>query len=246
MDRIDSVSNERIKRVVALKDRAERRRAGLFVLEGYNNIKDCPLEAQELYVEDGFDKKLPQAKAVFAVSGKVAAKLSSTVNTQGIFGVYVMPDLAVKVPKGDKALILDGITDSGNLGTIIRTAAATGFNDIYLHDCTDVFAPKVVRSAVSAIFKVRLMEGTADGIIDAVKEGGLTPVALDMGGENIFAAQLIEPAFIVGSEAHGICSELRAKSTKTVSLPMQNMESLNAAVAAGIVMYIHTHGQALR
>lgn len=242
MERIESVNNERVKRIISLKDKSARRETGLFIVEGYNNIKDCPIKAEEIFVCSDFNKPLPECDNVYYVSQRVADKIADTVTTQGIFGVYRIPDTNVKAPTGAKAMVLDGISDSGNIGTIIRTAVACGYSDIYFHNCADVFSPKVVRSAMSAIFKLNVSIGTAEEILSVFKANGFTPYILDMNGKNVFETEFNKPAFIVGSEAHGVSDEFRASVKDVISLPMDNMESLNAGVAAGVVMYVHAYG----
>ena len=242
MERIESVNNERVKRIVALKDKSERRKTGLFVVEGYNNIKDCPIKAEELFVCSDFDKALPVCDNVYYVSRRVADKISDTVTTQGIFGIYRIPDTSVKAPVGTKTIVLDGISDSGNIGTIIRTAVACGYSDVYFHNCADIFSPKAVRAAMSAIFKLNVSIGTADEILRVLKSESFIPYILDMNGKNVFETELVKPAFIVGSEAHGVSDAFGDSVENVISLPMKSMESLNAGVAAGVVMYVHAYG----
>lgn len=212
------------------------------MVEGYNNIKDCPIKAEEIFVCSDFNKSLPECDNVYYVSRRVAEKIADTVTTQGIFGVYRIPDTRVKAPNGSKAIVLDGISDSGNIGTIIRTAVACGYSDIYFHNCADVFSPKVVRSAMSAIFKLNVSIGSAEEILKVFKAKGFTPYILDMNGKNVFETELIKPAFIVGSEAHGVSDDFKMKVNNVISLPMEKMESLNAGIAAGVIMYVHAYG----
>ena len=140
------------------------------------------------------------------------------------------------MPKGN-ALLLDGVSDPGNMGTIIRTAAARGFEDIYLLDCVDVYSPKVVRATLGGLFKVRLVEVKESEAITLLQN--LNSAVLDFGGEDLTEAQIDSPVLIVtGSEAHGVRDCVLENSKRILTLPMTNgIESLNAAVATAVAMY---------
>ena len=145
-----------------------------------------------------------------------------------------IPDCTPVQPQGS-CLLLDGVSDPGNLGTIIRTANAAGYCDIYLRNCADPFAPKCVRATMSGIFFVRLHIG--EGVLQAL---GDTPlVCADMGGENVFSFSPPQKfCIVIGSEANGVSAEVRALCKYTVKIPMRHTcESLNAGVSAGILMY---------
>ena len=178
--------------------------------------------AQGLYIAEGL-KPVREALA----SGAEASP-------QGVLALVSIPDCTPVQPQGS-CLLLDGVSDPGNLGTIIRTANAAGYCDIYLRNCADPFAPKCVRATMSGIFFVRLHIG--EGVLQAL---GDTPlVCADMGGENVF---LFSPpqkfCLVIGSEANGVSVEVRALCKYTVKIPMRHTcESLNAGVSAGILMY---------
>ena len=95
---------------------------------------------------------------------------------------------------------------------------------------------------MSAIFKLNVSIGTADEILRVLKSEGFIPYILDMNGKNVFETELVKPAFIVGSEAHGVSDAFGDSVENVISLPMKSMESLNAGVAAGVVMYVHAYG----
>jgi TrmH family RNA methyltransferase len=143
----------------------------------------------------------------------------------------------VVAPTGS-CLFLDGVSDPGNLGTIIRTMACAGIKDLYLLDQgADAFSPKAVRSSMSGIYNVNIRVGTREEILNAIN---LPIIVADMGGENLFSTK-IEGDFclVIGNEAHGVSEMVRQKADKVVSIPMQKgMESLNAGVSAGILIYV--------
>ena len=232
-----------LKSVAELKERGERRRRGLFVAEGFNLVRDAGVRARMAFVcEDCADDNISvEADELYVISRDRLKKISDTVTPQGVVGVYEMPDTSVREPLG-RALILDGISDPGNLGTLIRTAAATGYSDVYLIDCADAYSHKAVRSSMGGIFRVRVHEGHAEDVVELLKGLGYKVAALDMSGEDIFGyapTAGIDTAVVVGSEAHGVSPYIREHADVTVSLPMSgDMESLNAAVAGGIAMYL--------
>ena len=146
-----------------------------------------------------------------------------------------IPDCTPRPPQG-KSLLLDGVSDPGNLGTIIRTANAAGYADIYLRNCADPFSPKCVRASMSGVFFVRLHIG-AEAVLAALR--GMPLICADMRGEDVFAFDP-PPVFclVIGNEGNGVSAEVRALCGYTVKIPMRpTCESLNAGVSAGILMY---------
>lgn len=231
-----------VKELSTLKDKSVRRAKGLFLAEGYNLIKDLDIPArmllvtQESYLEG---IKTPPIEC-YLVSEEHLSKISGTVTPQGVVGVYDIPDLSIKPPRS-RCLVMDGVTDPGNMGTLIRTAVATGYRDIYLIDTTDAYAGKAVRASMGGIFGVNIHEGTAQEVISCLHSAGHDIAILDMAGKNIFDYKCDGDniALVVGSEAHGISEIFRKHADISLSLPMdKGMESLNASVAGGISMYM--------
>ena len=172
------------------------------------------------------------------VSENVFKAFSSTLNSQGLVGVVKFNFCKLQKPKGN-FLVLDGLQDPGNIGTLIRSALGANFLDIYLVDTAKANSDKVVRSSMGAIFKTRLMPCSKQQFISAFKQWNLPLISCDMGGENIyktiFKGQI---GVMVGNEGNGVSKQMQALATKTISIPMQNsLESLNAGVAGSIVMY---------
>ena len=142
------------------------------------------------------------------------------------------------VPPQGRCLLLDGVSDPANVGAVIRTAAAAGYREIYLADCADPYAPKSVRASMSGIFFCKLLCGTREAILETL--GGVPLIAADMDGEDVFSFVPPEKHCIcIGNEGNGLSEEVRARAAHTVGIPMQHpVESLNAAVSAGIMMYL--------
>ena len=145
MEIITSTQNQFVKQVRSLRDKKFRKQSGLFVVEGGNIFKDMPDGLSVEYIlatEERLDEvqKLifSTRVCVYVVSESVMKSLSDTVTPYGLIAVLKTPQVEFSIPKGN-ALLLDGVSDPGNMGTIIRTAAARGFEDIYLLDCVDVY-----------------------------------------------------------------------------------------------------------
>lgn len=238
---ITSKSNEQVKRIAALKDKKGRREQGSYLIEGIKQVREAlaggqPVEQvvlSERYAGEPFP--VPSVRQL-VVSEAVFAKLSEEAAPQGVLAVVRMPACTPQPPEGN-ALLLDGIADPGNLGTIIRTANGAGYEDIYLKNCTDPFSPKCVRASMSGIFFVRLHIGGDEALFAAL--GGVPLVCADMSGTDM---DLFSPpsqfCLVIGNEANGVSEAVRARCSYTVSVPLRDTcESLNAAVAAGILMY---------
>ena len=133
--------------------------------------------------------------------------------------------------------MLDCLQDPGNLGTVIRTANAAGYGEIYLINCTDAYSPKAVRASMGGIFRVSVYSGSREEVLENLKDIPL--ICADMDGENIF--EFTPPkkfCLCIGNEGGGISAEVSSRAAYTVKIPMrETCESLNAAVSAGIAMY---------
>lgn len=258
MQIITSTKNQYVKEARSLAQKKFRNQTGLFLVEGINILRDMPSSVQIAYVlstpqraeeaeqilsskYDNLHTNAMQNVAftraqVYYVSDEVMAYIADTVSPYGICAVCVMPKTEFCMPQGN-ALLLDGVSDPGNLGTIFRTAAACGFCDVYLLDTADIYSPKVVRATLGGLFKVRAIEVNLDEAISLMR--GTNSAVLDMGGQNILTNKAVSPVlFVAGNEAHGVRQELRAEAKNVYSLPMKNdIESLNVAVATAVAMY---------
>ena len=255
METIRSHDNSKIKHIKKLlDDKKYREEHGEYVVEGKRWVIDalapsinCPasnvlgLFIRESSVEGfaefiKFAENKIGAENVFAVADNVFDKVADTGHSQGVLAILGFKGRLLSWE--GSALYLDRIRDPGNLGTIIRTAVATGFNHIYLDNCADVYSPKVVRSTMGALLKADICK-PLETTIEVLNFRGYQIFAADMNGENIFtlSEKPEKICLIIGSEADGIRPELLKLADKIVSIPMQNTESLNAAVAAGILMY---------
>lgn len=245
MRTIASTSNAEYKRIRSLKTKAARKELGLMLVEGERAVADLPdgCAIRTLVIAEAqVEKFAPLAeskgvKDVAVVPDKLFDSLSDTVTPSGVLAVVVTPPPS-RITAAD-CVVLDGISDPGNFGTIVRTCAACGIEQILAVNCTDWTSPKVVRASMGCVFRTRIVEADHDGADTALAMHDV--YALDMSGDDLFAFVRPEDkpfALVVGSEAHGVDAFFRARADKTLSLPMQGgVESLNAAIAASVALY---------
>jgi TrmH family RNA methyltransferase len=246
---ITSSQNPKLKLVRSLMGRAkERREANAFVVEGVRLVEEAVnagWKFQFALYSDGLSERgsnlLNQLKAnkieVDEVAGDLLQKLSDTESPQGILGVLELNSLPI--PENlDFVLIPDQIRDPGNLGTLLRSAVATGVQAVLLPpETTDAFAPKVLRAGMGAHFRLPIHSITWEEIKSHTK--GLQIHLADMDGTSCWEANLHKPlALVIGGEAEGASDEARRLATQKISIPMTgNVESLNAGVAGSVLMF---------
>ena len=233
---ITSKSNPIIKAVSALADKKFRKQFNQYLVEGIKPVRECidaGCEIERIICVEGLEDSF---KGATVVSESVFKSISSEKTPQGVLAVVKIPQIRLKSPE-KACLLLDCLQDPGNLGTVIRTANAAGYDEIYLINCTDPYSPKAVRASMSGIFFVNLYQGTREEILRALE--GVPLVCADMDGENIFGFNPPERfCLCIGNEGSGISNEIKGRASYTVKIPMRNTcESLNAAVSAGIAMY---------
>ena len=240
---ITSQDNNTVKSIVKLKDKKYREQSGKYYIEGYRCVKDSlPFTINPTLIihEDMasvFGSEFSAYPQLICADG-VFRKLADTENSQGIVCV-ADKKLPVKKFESKYSLFLDRVRDPGNLGTILRTALAVGFNDIYLYDCVDAYNPKVVRSAMSAVTRVNTFTVELDEI-EQLKANGYTILCADMDGKSVFDRKNSENekiCLIIGNEANGVLDEVKDASNEVISLPMEQAESLNAGVCSAVMMY---------
>ena len=206
-------------------------------------------EIQRVFVSETYQDEIPASKEPpITVSPSVFSALSDEKTPQGIACVVKIPQRPLCPPTG-KCLFLDGVADPGNMGAIIRSANAAGYNEIYLSkECTDPYSPKSVRASMSGIFFTTLYIAEREEILSMFKAGNVPLIVADMGGENIF--QFTAPkqfALAIGNEGNGISKATKEQADYTVRIPMsKQQESLNAAVSAGIAMYVLSKDEFLK
>jgi len=248
---ITSNHNPKIKLVRALLSRArDRREAGAFVVEGVRLVEEAvnsnwPMRFvlyDESLSERGMSKVeslTSQGVDVEEVSTSVMKAISETENPQGILAVLESAQLPI-TNYPSFILIPDQIRDPGNLGTLLRSASATGVQAVLIPpDTTDAFAPKVLRSGMGAHFKLPIQSMSWDEIEQFCKSANQQIYLADMDGQSCWEIDLRQPvALVVGNEAEGVSESARKLTSQRISIPMSGMmESLNAGVAGSVLMF---------
>ena len=242
---LTSKNNPLIKETAALKEKKGRREQGAFLVEGVKMVRECQksgLEIEKIFLtpafQENYSSEVFDEEKLVLVSEDVMFRISDEKTPQGIVARVKIPKKKLEKPQG-KCLLLDGVSDPGNMGTIIRTANAAGYNEVYLtSDCTDPYSPKSVRASMSGLFFTTLYFGSREEVLSVLSD---TPIlVMDMNGENIFEFSPPKKfALAIGNEANGISGATFQASNKTLKIPMRNtQESLNAAISAGISMYL--------
>ncbi len=247
---LSSLKNPKVRAFCALQDRKGRKTQHAFLAEGDKMVREAlssDFRVQALILrEDRQHEAFPVEKAVpvYVLPERVFASLSDTITPQGVAAVVSLPDRTPnpEVSPGDRLLALDGVQDPGNVGTILRTADAAGLDGVLLGpSCADVFSPKVLRATMGSIFRMRLSfpEDLAASL-SALRQAGYSILSSQLDGSPFYDRPQVGRRWvlIVGNEGNGVSPPVRAAATHHLCLPMRGgAESLNAAVAAGIMMY---------
>ena len=249
MDRITSAKNPMLRDMKALSQRKAREAQGRFLVEGEVMIREalkCGLRIREVAAVEArqeFASELESAGAHTAlVPDRLLASVCDTKTPQGVCATFDVPE---PLPLGEapaRIVALDGVQDPGNVGTIWRTADAAGFGAVLLGGgCADPLSPKVQRAAMGSGFRVPFIQAEdLPSALEDLKARGFTVLASDLHGASFYAHPYPGEKYVlvIGSEAHGISQATRLAADMLVKLPMRGgAESLNAAVAAGIMMY---------
>ena len=225
-----------------LSSRKEREKAGLFVADGTKLLE----EAVKYYpgldtviLTEGVEVSVPEGVRLVRVPEDVMASISPMEAPQGALFLCRLPQKEKFVPsKG--MLILDGIQDPGNIGTILRTADALEIPVVLLEGCADPYSHKVVRASMGAVFRTSVIQSTWEEVHTACKEAGI-PVAvtaLSDRARDIRVADLCQMAVVIGSEGRGVRKEVLENADHELIIPMNpRCESLNAGIAAAICMW---------
>jgi TrmH family RNA methyltransferase len=249
MQRIESLSNAKIKRLKSLHTKKVRDNLNLFLIEGFKIVEeaiDSSFVIEEIYISDYFYKhhqscvEKYEPYKVFIVNDKMMAKMAATVTPQGVIAVVIKREYDVTLLlNGHSVLLLDKVNDPGNLGTIIRSADAFDIPIcFYTDNSVDVYNEKTIRSTMGSIFRIPYIK-INDDIIFKLKELDYEFVAMALDGKLVSEAVISKKSMIViGNEANGISDEILALCDQRVKIKMLGKaESLNAAIAASIIMY---------
>lgn len=236
---ITSKQNALIKEIRSLSDKKNRDILGQYIVEGIKPVLEAialGVKARAILCTEKAESVIPFGEEKVVVSDEVFKSISEEKTPQGVLGVFYKPNNLVEKANGS-VILLDGVSDPANVGAIIRTAAASGYKTVYLtEDSADAYSQKAVRASMSCIFRVNVIRSDIDTLLSIIDK---KIVVADMNGKNVFESKIKDEfCLVIGNEGRGVSDKLKALADITVSIPMQNgVESLNAAVSAGILMY---------
>ena len=227
-----------------IKDYKKQKRENdsLLFLDNIKIIKDAlagGLKPLCIFVDDEKNNIFADLQCpIYKVERSVIEQLADSKTPQGVVCITEYIPNIVKKPEHN-FLVLDRLQDPGNVGTLIRTACACGFKDIYLLDSVKPTNSKLIRSTVGTIFNTNIMSLTSEEFIKLAKDWDLNLLVADMDGENIFSyTPQGQIGVVVGNEGQGVSDELVSISKQKVKIPMQTgVESLNAAISGAVIMY---------
>ena len=243
---LSSISNPKLRRVRELLDRSRaRKKEDAFVVEGIRMFREIPEDRlMETFISEKFHEENPSIRGS-VVKNEVFQKLSDTRTPQGVLAVvrqrhYALPDILQG--KNGLWLILEGIQDPGNLGTMIRTGEGAGISGIIMdRNTADFYSPKTVRSTMGAVFRVPFFyTEDLEGTVREIKKTGITTYAAHLDGKKMYHEidYADRTAFLIGNEGNGLSDELTSLADIKLRIPMQGqVESLNAAISAALLMY---------
>ena len=243
MEILSSLQNPKVQSWRSLKDKKGRDEQNAFLVEGVRMVSEAlssglPVRAL-LLREDRRNDPVPDGIPVWILSDRVFQAVCDTRTPQGVAAVVAR---SVRPAEGSRLLALDGLQDPGNVGTILRTADAAGFDGVLLsRDCADLFSPKVLRSTMGSVFRLGFsFPDSLPAALENLRKRGYSVLSSQLDGDPFFSRKEVSDSFvlIIGNEGNGVSEPVRAVATHRLALPMRGgAESLNAAVAAGIMMY---------
>ena len=235
------LTKAQVKYIQSLGHKKLRDSEDVFVAEGPKLVSEL-LNAQNVnavavYATDPFADKHPHLSNLVRIGESELERISSQSTPNEVLGVFSKPAFGQPALTGTISLMLDGIQDPGNLGTIIRTADWFGIRTILCSmDCADNFNPKVVQSTMGSLTRVQLVY---TDLLSFAREYTLPPLyAATLNGKDLYQlGKIKEGIFIIGNESKGISAALQDVAAHKITIPRKdNAESLNAAVATGIIL----------
>lgn len=243
---IESTHNETVKRVRRLAARKGRLEQGLHFIEGERLVHEAVISGAEIhegFVETGYEnaaEELEKAGAkVYTLNRAVMESLTLTENPQRVCATVKTPSLAVpQIYPAGLIVALDTVQDPGNMGTILRTADAMGAAGLLLGTgCADPFAPKPLRAAMGSVYHLPVWQGELTCELKKLSEQGYTLVCGHLKGGDTLPEASEKMCLVIGNEGNGVSDEVAELCHKYRLSMYGRAESLNAAIAAGIMIY---------
>ena len=253
MQRIDSTDNNKLKRLTSLKQKKVRLKENLFLVEGLKSVSEAVSENADIdmiLISDSFMGKNTDFCArleytnfsIYITSDHNFAKCSNMKTPQGVIASVNIPGFSYEdvVSNEMPIVVLDGINDPGNLGTIIRSADAFNFGGVLLlPGCADAYSPKTVQATMGSILRIKCVDIDVS-VLDELQSYGYNLYGIDLNGSDILNEDFSDgkTAVAIGSESHGLSLQVLEKCSKKLRISMYGgAESLNAAIASGIVFH---------
>ena len=252
---ISSRTNPTVQLLASLEKKKFRESEGLFLCEGRKLCSEALGRCSVKYAVIREDKKESalmelcekSGGEVIVLSESAFAKISQDSTPDGICFAVEIENNSAESFAGERVVMLDSVRDPGNVGTVIRSAAAFGFDRVILSDSADIYNPKTVRASMGAVFKMNFtVVSSSAEIIEKLKGEGrrviaaaLGESALTLGESQLFFSDCI----VIGNEGHGVSDETLEGATDVIKIPMTDKtESLNAAIAASVIMWTQSLG----
>lgn len=244
------LSKNQISDLTALHQKKFRKQTGTFLAEGDKVVRDLLRSDFKVVAVYGTAEKLEEfgsllhGLVVHPVDEKDLERITTLTTPQHILAVVAEPEGGMEMDlSGGLKLVLDGIKDPGNLGTLIRIADWFGIDEVICsEDCVEVYNPKVIQSAMGSVFRVRVQSRNLISLLEENKKDYHLPVyGTLLNGASIFSEKLADNGYILlGNEAEGISPEVKKYITHAITIPgfskaSHGPDSLNVAVAGGIV-----------
>ena len=243
---IDSIDNPTIKMVNKLNQKKHIVTQGACFVEGKKIVEDLLKNHYPIHTifvkQDMLQEFINQNSLgsinITAVSSRVNNKLSETITGNGIYALVNLPQ-PTNFDTNSNFIVLDGVQDPTNLGAIIRSALAFGFKQIILLNSVYPYLPKVIRASMGYVFGVNFYDLTFAEFENLIKQNNLKLYTATMQGKTLHTMKPQKPfGFVVGNEGNGVSDDVTRLCTDSISIPMQNnVESLNVAVSASIIMH---------
>jgi len=247
---ITSATNPFIKELRALaSSKKARQESGTFIIEGWRGIdtllthesRQYTLETLVVSDELKHDPRLPANIDTVVLPEPLFAKASDVKNAQGILGIVRPSPVPFEFfPDTGHYLLLDGLRDPGNLGTLIRSAGGAGYDGVLLYgDCVDPYNPKVIRSTMGTFAFANIWSVERAGLDRMLATGYTLYATTGRDGDSLYETTFPKKTILaIGSEAHGLSNELMQLATQKITIPLAaTCESLNAAIAGSICMF---------
>ena len=251
MEFIGSKQNSRVKEWKKLSTKKGRQENKSYLLEGRHLIEEA-MESQAKFhaiigTEDEIEKIVdiaPDGVPLFVINDIISEYITETKNTQGVFAEISLPQKKIDPSyiHNGRWLLLDNIQDPGNVGTLIRTADAAGWDGVIVSSETaDVYSPKVVRSMQGSQFHIEVATGDLIDWIDKLQSNSINVYGTNLSDDSIDYHKVdleINLGLVLGNEGKGVSSDISEKVSQNITIPIYGKaESLNVAVAGGILMY---------